>query len=84
MEFLVKTTLGDHIKILTPGNVEERGCQLSLVFSGDKSARELEHELAMKGVIVDVRGQIIRVAPTPLYNTFADVYKLVEALKTFL
>lgn len=84
LEGLLKATFPNNLTILTPTNVKERGCQLSLVFSGSKSARELEHLLALKGVIVDVRGHIVRVAPTPLYNTFADAVMLVEALKAVL
>jgi kynureninase len=38
----------------------------------------LEH-LTLKGVVIDERKpDVIRVAPTPLYNTFSDVWNFVN------
>jgi kynureninase len=82
-EFLLKQ-LGEHmIKIITPENPDERGCQLSIQV---KSANKTLHQkLTEAGVISDWREpDVIRCAPVPLYNSFEDVYKMVEKLKTIL
>jgi len=81
LEFLLKEVLGDRVKIVTPSNPSERGAQISLWFSQN---RDIEEMLADEGVVCDVRGQIIRAAPTPLYNTFSDVFKFVHILKKVL
>ncbi len=68
------------VQVITPTDPAQRGCQLSLIVKG--SSRELEGRLSKEGVIVDCREpNIIRVAPTPLYNTFADCWELVQQLK---
>ncbi|CAO3607697.1 unnamed protein product [Mucor hiemalis] len=70
----------DKIRILTPSDPQQRGCQLSLEFP-DKMMIVFE-ELHSRGVIVDERKPtVIRVAPTPLYNSFADVFNFVKQLK---
>jgi len=92
-EKLLQEIVPDKVKIVTPANPEERGAQLSLVFSitssqqqeqEKKQVRDIEAILADEGVVCDVRGNVIRVAPTPLYNTFTDVYKFVHILKKVL
>jgi kynureninase len=82
-EFLLKQLGEDNIRIITPTNPEERGCQLSIqVKSADKS---LHDKLTEAGVISDWREpDVIRCAPVPLYNSFQDVYHLVEKLKELL
>lgn len=66
----------DIIRILTPTEKDQRGCQLSLEFP-DKMM-EIFEGLHSRGVIVDERKPtVIRVAPTPLYNSFEDVYNFV-------
>ena len=83
LEFLLKQLGEDKIRIITPPNPEERGCQLSIqVKSADKS---LHDKLTEAGVISDWREpDVIRCAPVPLYNSFQDAYHLVERLKTML
>lgn len=80
MEFLLSQIQSDRIRIITPKNPEERGCQLSIqVKNSDKS---LFNAITEKGVIADWREpDVIRVAPVPLYNSFWDVWKFVEILK---
>jgi kynureninase len=69
--------------IVTPSDPERRGCQLSLRVPGSASA--LEHELAGHGVVVDARDpDIIRIAPTPMYNSFEDIVDAVDALTAVL
>ena len=82
-EFLLKQLGENVIKIITPSNPNERGCQLSIqVLNADKA---LHHKLTQAGVISDWREpDVIRCAPVPLYNSFQDVYYMVEKLKAIL
>jgi kynureninase len=69
------------LEIITPIAPEKRGCQLSVKLIGtDKSFFKA---LTDAGVIADFREpDVIRLAPTPLYNSFEDVYQLGQTLKT--
>jgi kynureninase len=68
-------------QIITPSNPDERGCQLSLLTGADGKA--LFKKLQDNGVILDWREpNVIRIAPVPLYNSFEDVWRFVEILKT--
>ncbi|WP_282134356.1 kynureninase [Seonamhaeicola maritimus] len=82
-EFLLKELGEDVIRIITPKNDDERGCQLSIqVINADKA---LHDKLTEAGVISDWREpDVIRCAPVPLYNSFVDIYNLVERLKAIL
>jgi len=82
-EFLINEIKNDKIKIITPSNPDERGCQLSIqVKDADKS---LHQKLTDAHIITDWREpDVIRCAPVPLYNTFQDVYRMVEKLKPIL
>ncbi len=82
-EFLINELNNNKIKIITPSNPEERGCQLSIqVLDADKS---LHQKLMDANIITDWREpSVIRCAPTPFYNTFEDVYRLVKKLKEIL
>ncbi|KAL0265052.1 Kynureninase (L-kynurenine hydrolase) [Diplodia seriata] len=64
--------------LITPRAPEERGAQLSLLLKPgllERVMEELEHE----GVVVDERRpDVVRVAPVPLYNGFADVWRFVD------
>jgi kynureninase len=83
MDFLIseinKNNFNENIIKITPSMAEERGCQLSLFFKeGGKAVFE---NLQKNGVIVDWREpNVIRVAPTPLYNTFMDVFRFSKIL----
>lgn len=83
LEFLLDEMKNDSIKIITPRNPEERGCQLSIQV---KNANKILHtKLTEAGVISDWREpDVIRVAPAPLYNSFEDVFKFSEKLKEVL
>jgi len=86
LEFIVdeinnqqSTVNGQHIKILTPRNKNERGCQLSLVFS--ENGKQIHEQLLKAGIISDWRNpDVIRLAPAPLYNSFEDVWKFGDEL----
>ncbi|WP_418508422.1 kynureninase [Corallibacter sp.] len=82
-EFLLKQLGEDTIRIITPENPKERGCQLSIqVKNADKN---LHKKLTEAGVISDWREpDVIRCAPVPLYNSYEDVYKTVEKLKELI
>ena len=67
------------IEILTPADPEARGAQLSLRFPHATAVLE---ELGRRGVIADYRApDIIRVAPTPLYNSFHEAWRLASILR---
>ncbi|MBA6156472.1 kynureninase [Tenacibaculum sp. S7007] len=82
-EFLINEIDTDRIKIITPSNPKERGCQLSIqVKNADKS---LHHKLTENNIITDWREpDVIRCAPVPMYNSFEDVFRMVEILKGLL
>jgi kynureninase len=86
LEYLLHARCGDHIAILTPGEPARRGCQLSLCARSDRlPGQEMFRRLQAAGVACDWREpDVIRVAPTPLYNTFEDVYRFVEVLNSLL
>lgn len=83
LEFLLDLVDTDRIEIITPRNINQRGCQLSLrVRNANKN---LFDEITKNGVIADWREpDVIRIAPVPLYNSFEDVYRFVEILKSCL
>ena len=82
-EYLINQIDTASIKIITPSNPKERGCQLSIqVKNADKS---LHKKLTENNIITDWREpDVIRCAPVPMYNSFEDVYRMVEILKTLL
>mgnify|MGYP000502649641 FL=1 len=82
-EFLINQINSDSIKIITPSNPKERGCQLSIqVRNADKS---LHQKLTDNNIITDWREpDVIRCAPVPMYNSFVDVYRMVSILKGLL
>lgn len=82
-EFLLRALGEDTISIITPSNPNERGCQLSIQVKNANKA--LHDRLTAGGVISDWRApDVIRCAPVPLYNSFEDIYHLVEKLKVIL
>ncbi len=64
---------GKRFRIITPADPDARGCQLSILT--DDHGKMLFDYLAAQGVIADWREpNVIRLAPVPLYNSFADVF----------
>ncbi|GKT73912.1 kynureninase 1 [Colletotrichum tofieldiae] len=65
-------------RVLTPRRPEERGAQLSLLLA-DGLLDGVMGFFDEVGVVIDERKpDVIRVAPAPLYNTFADCFDFVE------
>lgn len=68
------------VEIITPKDLKYTGCQTSLLFKED--VKGIMKQLREKGVICDEREpNVIRVAPTPLYNKFTEIYDFVTILK---
>lgn len=99
LEYLLQRHLSDRVEILTPRDPRQRGCQISLCLkachadAGRDGIATTDHAavdrimqaLAQRGVICDVRRpNALRLAPVPLYNTFEDVWRCVEALRAAL
>lgn len=83
LEFLINELKDQRIKIITPKKPDERGCQLSIQVKN--SDRSLHDKLTKSGVICDWREpDVIRVAPVPLYNSYQEVYHMVDKLKNIL
>ncbi len=62
------------LKVITPINDNERGCQVSIQLK--QHGRKIFDELKKEGVIADWREpDVIRVTPVPLYNRYEDVYQ---------
>ena len=81
LEYLIAENL-PAVKILTPENPAERGCQLSLVAPGGNNTFKI---ISKKGVVCDWRKpDVIRVAPHPLFNRYTEVYDFVKLLKQSL
>ena len=83
LEYLILKLDNNNISIITPKDPEQRGCQLSIkVKNANKS---LHDKLTEENIITDWRNpDVIRCAPVPFYNSFEDVFKMVEQLKNIL
>jgi kynureninase len=85
LEYLIRDigAPAEVLEIITPADPQQRGCQLSLLVH--RNGRGVFDSLTAAGVILDWREpNVIRVAPTPLYNSFEDVYRFGEALRKCL
>jgi kynureninase len=72
-EFLLTEKPNESFSIITPGDLAQRGAQLSLQIKSN--GRALCELLTHQGIICDWREpDILRVAPVPLYNSFLDVH----------
>jgi len=71
----------DRFAMITPGETDARGCQLSIL--AQEHPKELFNKLQAAGVKCDFREpNVIRVAPTPLYNAFHEVWRFAQILNT--
>ena len=79
LEFLLMEIGSKKFSVITPGDPNARGCQLSIV--AHQHPKELHNELVAAGVKCDFREpNVIRVAPTPLYSTFHEVWRFAQIL----
>ncbi len=95
LEFMIENLMaaGAPFRIITPKDPQARGAQLS--FLTGTNGKQLFDYLLSNGVICDWREHhlpggteedktgVIRIAPTPFYNTYEDVYRFVELIKAF-
>ncbi|MFK7972136.1 MAG: kynureninase [Bacteroidia bacterium] len=76
---LINNIDSDRISIITPSEIEQRGCQLSIQVKGADKA--LFDKLTDAGVISDWREpDVIRIAPVPMYNSYEDSWRFAELL----
>ncbi|HRN38362.1 MAG TPA: kynureninase, partial [Flavobacteriales bacterium] len=78
------------LRIITPSDPDQRGCQLSVVVPGKGKTI---YNLTERAVSVDWRepdpgsaagAGVIRMAPVPMYNSFEDVFRFGQVLKECL
>ncbi|MDF1695837.1 MAG: kynureninase [Saprospiraceae bacterium] len=79
-EFVVEGICNDRIQIISPKDPDKRGSQLSIqVKDADKA---LFDKISEAGVIADWREpDVIRIAPTAMYNSYEDVFHFSQLLK---
>jgi len=79
LEFLLTEIGSKKFTVITPREPGARGCQLSIL--AHEHPKKLFEELQIAGVKCDFREpNVIRVAPTPLYNTFDEVWRFAKIL----
>jgi kynureninase len=77
LEFLLTEIGSKKFSVITPRVPNARGCQLSIL--AHQHPKELHNALVAAGVKCDFREpNVIRVAPTPLYNTFHEVWRFAK------
>ncbi|KAI1458253.1 kynureninase [Annulohypoxylon moriforme] len=71
-------------RIITPSDPDQRGAQLSLLLA-DGLLEPVMKEFEKVGIVVDERRpNVIRVAPAPLYNSFAECVTFAESFEAAL
>ena len=79
LQFLLDGAPSRLFTVITPRSPNERGCQLSILVH--EHPRELFRKLEAAGVKTDFREpNVVRVAPTPLYSTFHEVWRFAQML----
>ncbi len=86
LDHLLDEVLKGRVESITPRSLTERGCQFSLrVVAPGHSGRGVFDALDAAGVACDWRHpDVIRIAPVPLYNSFADIHRFVQVLDGIL
>jgi kynureninase len=80
LEFLLNGIQNNNFSIITLKDPAQRGAQLSIRIRN--SNKTLFNKLIENGIVCDWREpDVIRVAPAPLYNSFMDVFQLIQQLK---
>jgi kynureninase len=79
LESLLTQVGSKKFSVITPKDPDARGCQLSIL--AHEHPKKLHDELIAADVKCDFREpNVIRVAPTPLYNTFHEVWRFAQLL----
>lgn len=79
LQFLLDQAPSEAFTVTTPRQPHERGAQLSILVH--ERPKELFAELEAAGVKCDFRApNVIRAAPTPLYNSFHEVWRFAQLL----
>ncbi len=79
LAFLLERAPAKLLSVITPREPAERGCQLSILVH--EHPQELFAKLEAAGVKCDFREpNVIRAAPTPLYNTFHEGWRFAKLL----
>jgi kynureninase len=79
-EIITPSVFGDKSDVWDTKNANGRGAQLSVLT--DENGKKLFDKLAANGVICDWREpNVIRLAPTPLYNSFEEVWRVGQLMK---
>lgn len=96
LEFLIDdlNQSGKNYRFITPRDPEQRGAQLSFITG--REGKALFDYLTENGVICDWREHnlpdddgvaagsgVIRIAPAPIYNSYRDVWELVDLLRRY-
>jgi kynureninase len=77
------SSFGKKFEIITPRETEAQGCQLSLLIKD--RAKDTLKALEVADATCDFREpNIIRAAPTPLYNTFHECWRFVQIFEKCL
>jgi kynureninase len=81
-DYLLAERLAGKVRTINPPDRQDRGCQVSLdITVPDIDGQAVFETLQENHVACDWRyPAVIRVAPTPLYNTFSDIYRFVDIL----
>jgi len=82
LQAALENSLGADVEFLTPRQPEARGCQLSLRLRRPPPiARRCFDALTQAGIVADWREpDVLRMAPTPLYNSYEDAARAAAAL----
>ncbi len=83
--YLIEELLVDNynFKILSPRDPQRRSGHISITH--DTEAYRINEALKSKGVVPDFRPPaMIRIAPSPMYNTFHEVWQVVQYLKEIM
>jgi len=83
LEFLLDQSASSKFSIITPRDPERRGAQLSIRVA--QGGRAIVDRLNAEGILCDWREpNILRVAPTPLYNRYRDVHRFASRFAALL
>jgi kynureninase len=79
LQFLLDQASSKLFSVITPHETNERGCQLSILVH--EHPKELFAKLEAAGVKCDFREpNVVRVAPTPLFNTFHEAWRFAKIM----